>query len=104
MPQPNKTFFPKQYEGGLSARDGALIHPTRLILGGRYGSIEPKSGKSYIELEYEYATKNKKPLFAAVISDAYLEAKVKADELSAIETSHETLLKAFRETVTKKIC
>lgn len=75
-----------------------------LILGGRYGSIEPKSGKSYIELEYEYATKNKKPLFAAVISDAYLEAKVKADELSAIETSHETLLKAFRETVTKKIC
>jgi hypothetical protein len=26
-----------------------------LILGGRYGSIEPKSGKSYLQLEYEYA-------------------------------------------------
>jgi len=24
-----------------------------LILGGRYGSIEPKTGKSYIQLEYE---------------------------------------------------
>jgi hypothetical protein len=26
-----------------------------LILGGRYGSIEPQSQKSYIHLEYEYA-------------------------------------------------
>lgn len=26
-----------------------------LILGGRYGSIEPKTGKSYTQLEYEYA-------------------------------------------------
>src|SRR6266496_3615130 len=40
-----------------------------LMLGGRYGSIEPKSGKSYIELEYDYAAKTKKPLFAAVISE-----------------------------------
>src|SRR5580658_4617871 len=36
-----------------------------LILGGRYGSIDPKSKKSYIELEYDYATKSKKPLFTA---------------------------------------
>jgi Domain of unknown function (DUF4062) len=75
-----------------------------LILGGRYGSIEPKSGRSYIELEYEYAIKNKKPLFAAVISDSYLESKIKAAGSSAIETVHGTLLKAFRETVTNKIC
>jgi hypothetical protein len=27
-----------------------------LILGGRYGSIEPMTQKSYIQLEYEYAT------------------------------------------------
>ena len=26
-----------------------------LILGGRYGSIENKTGKSYTQLEYEYA-------------------------------------------------
>lgn len=37
-----------------------------LILGGRYGSIEPKSGKSYIHLEYEYAIEKGKPFFACV--------------------------------------
>jgi hypothetical protein len=31
------------------------------ILGGRYGSVEPKSGMSYLPLEYEYATKADKP-------------------------------------------
>jgi hypothetical protein len=75
-----------------------------LILGGRYGSIESKTGKSYIELEYEYALKQKKPLFAAVISDAYLEAKVKAEGLSAIDTVSGSQLNAFREAVTTKIC
>lgn len=75
-----------------------------LIIGGRYGSIEPKSGKSYIELEYEYAAENKKPLFAAVISDQYLEAKVKSVGSSAIETVYGTQIKTFRETVTSKIC
>ena len=30
-----------------------------LILGGRYGSIEPKSRKSYTQLEYEYAVAHK---------------------------------------------
>src|ERR1700691_6033112 len=35
-----------------------------LILGGRYGSIEPISRKSYVELEYEYALGKKKPFFA----------------------------------------
>jgi hypothetical protein len=48
-----------------------------LILGGRYGSIEPESGKSYIALEYEYAQKQGKPFFAVVIEDDYLEEKVK---------------------------
>ena len=32
-----------------------------LILGGRYGSIEPKSKKSYVEMEYDYALKQGKP-------------------------------------------
>lgn len=35
-----------------------------LILGGRYGSIEPKSGKSYTQLEYEYAVKKEVPISA----------------------------------------
>src|SRR5258708_2299058 len=47
-----------------------------LLLGGRYGSIEPKSGKGYIELEYEYAITKRKPLFAAVITEDYLSEKV----------------------------
>ena len=75
-----------------------------LILGGRYGSTEPKSGKSYIQLEYEYAADKKKPLFAAVISDSYLESKVKAAGSSAIETAHGVLLNTFRATVKDKIC
>jgi hypothetical protein len=75
-----------------------------LIIGGRYGSIESKSGKSYIELEYEYAAENKKPLFAAVISDQYLEAKVKSVGSSVIETVYGIQMKTFRETVTSKIC
>lgn len=44
-----------------------------LILGGRYGSIEPKSGQSYIHLEYEHALSKGKPLFACVIADAALQ-------------------------------
>ncbi|MDY3552411.1 DUF4062 domain-containing protein [Gemmata sp. JC717] len=34
-----------------------------LIVGGRYGSVEPKSGKSYTQLEYEYAVKKNKKSF-----------------------------------------
>ena len=75
-----------------------------LILGGRYGSLEPKSGKSYIELEYDYAVKQKKPLFAAVINDQYLEAKVKAGGTVVIEKTNGHLLAAFRDKVTKRIC
>ena len=40
-----------------------------LILGGRYGSVEPSSGISYTELEFDYALQQKKPLFAVVVTD-----------------------------------
>lgn len=43
-----------------------------LILGGKYGSIEPVSGKSYTQLEYEFALKNGIPVFAIVLNDQYL--------------------------------
>jgi hypothetical protein len=75
-----------------------------LILGGRYGSLEPKTGKSYIQLEYEYASKKKKPLFAAVITEAFLTAKVKSVGPELMERTNGLLLQAFRDTVTKKIC
>jgi hypothetical protein len=44
-----------------------------LILGGRYGSIEPESQKSYTHLEYEYALKKDKALFAVVANQQALE-------------------------------
>lgn len=74
-----------------------------LILGGRYGSIEPKSQKSYIHLEYDYALEKGKPLFAVVIDEDYLEEKVKKDGLKAIEKDHSEKLKEFRELVCSKM-
>jgi hypothetical protein len=45
-----------------------------LILGGRYGSIEPNSGKSYIEIEFDQAVAQGKSLFSIVINEAALAA------------------------------
>lgn len=74
-----------------------------LILGGRYGSVEPKSRKSYIHLEYEYALEKEKPLFAVVINEEYLEEKVKKHGTSVIEKDHSEKLKVFREFVCSKM-
>jgi hypothetical protein len=74
-----------------------------LILGGRYGSIEPTTGKSYIQLEYEYAVETQKALFAVVITDEYLESRVKTAGSSAIEREQPQLLKAFREAVLRRL-
>lgn len=74
-----------------------------LILGGRYGSIESKTQKSYIHLEYEYALKKGKPLFAVVINEKYLEKKVKKFGTSVIEKEHPEKLKLFRELVCGKM-
>lgn len=74
-----------------------------LILGGRYGSIDVKSKKSYIQLEYEYAVKQKKPLFAIVISDAYLEEKVKKLGTKVIETDYPHKLREFRGSVLSRM-
>jgi hypothetical protein len=70
-----------------------------LILGGRYGSVEPTSGVSYTELEYDYAVDVGKPLFAVVIKEDALEAKVKAVGTSVMEKDNPSLLKAFRNKV-----
>jgi hypothetical protein len=40
-----------------------------LILRATYGSIEPESKKSYVQLEYEYAMAAEKPLFAVIVAD-----------------------------------
>ncbi|ELB2151022.1 DUF4062 domain-containing protein [Vibrio parahaemolyticus] len=70
-----------------------------LILGGRYGSVEPDSGVSYTELEYNYALEIEKPLFAVVINDDALELKAKKEGLQVIERERQAELKLFREKV-----
>lgn len=74
-----------------------------LILGGRYGSIEPVSGKSYIHLEYEHALSLGKPVFAVVIDADHLEQRVKQLGSKAIETEHSQRLRAFRDVVLSRI-
>lgn len=50
-----------------------------LILGGKHGSSEPESGKSYTQLEYEYAMSNKIPVFSIVLNEQFLANKKSRD-------------------------
>lgn len=74
-----------------------------LILGGRYGTLEPKSKRSYIELEYRHAESLKKPLFAIVIDKAALENKVKQYGASVKESTNILSYKRFSEHVLSKM-
>jgi hypothetical protein len=74
-----------------------------LILGGRYGSIEPKSGKSYTHLEYEYAVQKNKPICACVAEDCAIEKKVKKIGRSAMEQKAPDKLSSFREEVMNRM-
>jgi hypothetical protein len=73
-----------------------------LILGGRYGSIESKTGKSYTQLEYEYALDRGKPLFACILNEKALESRVKTKGLEMID-KHRKELDLFRELVQTKM-
>ncbi len=75
-----------------------------LILGGRYGSIEPESGKSYTHLEYEYALKIKKTLFAVILSDEELDRRVKEKGKNVLEYIEGKKYNEFKELVKSKIC
>jgi len=75
-----------------------------LILGGRYGSINPESGKSYVEMEYEYAIERKKPFFAVVVSNAHHEERLKQFGSKVDERENPDSYKAFRVAVTKWHC
>jgi hypothetical protein len=68
-----------------------------LILGGRYGSIEAESAKSYIQLEYEYAVEHGKPHFAVVIDDKHLKKKVRRLGPDVMEQDNPSKLKEFRQ-------
>lgn len=74
-----------------------------LILGGRYGSIESKSGKSYTQLEYEYAVEKNKPLFAVILNENFIDEKVKQSGKSILENENNKELKEFTNLVKTKM-
>lgn len=74
-----------------------------LILGGRYGSIEPESQKSYTHLEYEYALEKGKALFAVVITKEHLNEKITQFGMDVIETRNTDKLEKFRSLVSSRM-
>jgi hypothetical protein len=83
----------------IDESDGSI-----LILGGRYGSIEPTSGKSYVQLEYEYAVDKKKPFFAVVVSKEHHEERVKGFGLRVHESEHPQEYRSFKGVVEQRLC
>jgi hypothetical protein len=75
-----------------------------LILGGRYGSIEAKTGLSYTELEYDHALDLKKPFFAVVLSDDWIDRKVRDNGVDFFEKDSMDKLNSFRKKVLSRIC
>jgi hypothetical protein len=73
-----------------------------LILGGRYGSIEPTSGKSYTQLEYDYALSKGKPFFSLVMTDAYLQKRIEEIGFArADERVNQEMYRRFKASVTQ---
>ena len=75
-----------------------------LILGGRYGSLEPASDKSYVQIEYEYALERRKPYFALVVNKQHHEERVKQHGLKVDERENPDQYKRFHTLVTAKLC
>lgn len=75
-----------------------------LILGGRYGSIEKKSGLSYTELEFLYAVETKKPFFAIVLNEGFIDEKLRKGGINFIERHASEKLTRFRNSVLNQMC
>ncbi|MDE7253655.1 MAG: DUF4062 domain-containing protein [Acetatifactor sp.] len=76
-----------------------------LILGGRYGTIEPKTNKSYTQIEYEYAASKGIPIFAVVLSEPFLKNKMNVTSKigDVIEQKEPEKYKEFKDIVMSKI-
>jgi hypothetical protein len=70
-----------------------------VIIGGRYGSTG-KDGKSYTQMEYEYAVSKDKPVLAFLHRNPGSIAAEKSEETSEGKIK----LKAFRELAERKMC
>ena len=75
-----------------------------LILGGRYGSIERGSQKSYTHIEYEYALEKGIPVFSLVVNDQSLNDKVKKYGQEVLELDNQDAYRSFRELALSKMC
>jgi hypothetical protein len=75
-----------------------------LILGGRYGSLEPISQLSYTQLEYEYALQKGIPVFAVVLKDEALDKKLQVLGRNVLERDNVPKYDSFKELVLSKIC
>ncbi len=76
-----------------------------LILGGRYGTVEETSKKSYTHLEYEYALSKNIPIFAVTLTEGAIQSKV--EQLGydkALERDNNAKYKEFKETVRSRMC
>ena len=72
-----------------------------LIIGQRYGSINPDTGISYTEMEYDYAIKNKIPVLVFVLDEQI----VLPDDKKENEPDKVERLKAFRaKALTNRLC
>lgn len=75
-----------------------------LILGGRYGSLESGSEKSYTHLEYEYAIEKGMPVFATIISDQWLHSKAALTQADKVfEQLEQDKYKEFKKFVQTKV-
>ena len=70
-----------------------------LLLGVSYGSVEPSSGKSYTELEYEYATQLGIPILAY---EADLSSPNVGISLDSVDFNNKPLLDNFKSIVEKE--
>lgn len=75
-----------------------------LILGGRYGSIDPIQQISYTEIEYKYALEKGMPVFAVYITESALDEKIKKLKKNAFEDKEPKKLEDFKKLVLSKIC
>lgn len=70
-----------------------------VIIAGRYGSIGPE-GKSYTQMEYEYAVSKGKPTIAFLHSEPN---SLRADRVEQTDSGKQALAK-FKELVERKLC
>ena len=105
----NKGCFPIGMEYFPAANEDQMAIIKRLIdgcdyyifiLGGKYGSVEEKSGKSYTQLEYEYAVSKNIPVAA------FFHKEINKLPMEKCEQSDEKRKKldSFTKQVQKKLC